>query len=306
MRMLFSVEHITTPTLPLGTGSFVTPGYFETMQIPLVAGRYIDATDLTGRLSVVVVNEALARHFFGDAGARDAVGKRIKWGPPASPQPWLTIVGVTANVKDTGLDRNQEWSIYFPALQAPEVNLTGMMRSFAFVVRANGNDGTLMRDIGRVVRAIDPDMPIVGPRRMTDIIDLSIADRRFNTYLLGAFAALALALASVGIYGLIAYSVIQRSREIGVRLALGALPGDVVRLVLGQGTRLAAVGVVFGLLASLALTRVMRTLLFEVSPFDVVSFASASALLLGVAVVASLIPAWRAAGTDPQTVMRAE
>jgi len=306
MRMLFSVEHITTPTLPLGTGSFVMPGYFETMQIPLVAGRYIDATDLTGRLSVVVVNEALARHFFGDAGARDAVGKRIKWGPPASPQPWLTIVGVTANVKDTGLDRNQEWSIYFPALQAPEVNLTGMMRSFAFVVRANGNDGTLMRDIGRVVRAIDPDMPIVGPRRMTDIIDLSIADRRFNTYLLGAFAALALALASVGIYGLIAYSVIQRSREIGVRLALGALPGDVVRLVLGQGTRLAAVGVVFGLLASLALTRVMRTLLFEVSPFDVVSFASASALLLGVAVVASLIPSWRAARTDPQTVMRAE
>ena len=141
---------------------------------------------------------------------------------------------------------------------------------------------------------------------MTDIIDLSIADRRFNTYLLGAFAALALALASVGIYGLIAYSVIQRSREIGVRLALGALPGDVVRLVLGQGTRLATVGVVFGLLASLAFTRVMRTLLFEVSPFDVVSFASASALLLGVAVVASLIPAWRAARTDPQTVMRAE
>ena len=306
MRMMFSVQGLTPPTLPIGTGTFVMPGYFETMRIPLVAGRYIDATDLGGRLPVVVVNDALARHFFGDGGARDAVGKRIKWGTAASPDPWLTIIGVTANVKDTGLDHDQEWSIYFPALQARDANLTGMMRSFAFVARARGNDGTLMRDLSRAVRRIDPDMPIVGPTRMADVIDLSMADRRFNTYLLGAFALLALVLASVGIYGLIAYAVVQRTREIGVRLALGALPGGVVRLVLGQAARLAAAGVAIGLVGALGLTRVMRSLLFEVSPFDVVSFAAAAGLLLGVAVLASLLPAWRASRTDPQTVMRAE
>jgi putative ABC transport system permease protein len=306
MRMMFSVEGSAPPILPVGTGTFVMPGYFETMQVPLLAGRYLDAGDLRGRLPVMVVNEALARHFFGDHGARDAVGKRAKWGPAASPSPWLTIVGVTANVKDIGLDQRQEWSIYFPALQAPDENLNGMMRSFAFLVRVSGNEGIVMRDIGRVVRTVDPDMPIIGPKSMTDIVYVSMADRRFNTYLLGAFALLALALASVGIYGLIAYTVVQRSREIGVRLALGALPGDVLWLVLRQGTGLAAVGVALGLLGALALTRVMRTLLFEVSPFDLVSFASAAGVLLGVAVVASLLPARRAAHTDPQTVMRAE
>ena len=184
-----------------------------------------------------------------------------------------------------------------------------MMRSFAFVARARGNDGhdgTLMHDITRVLRDIDPEIPMVGPRLMTDVIGVSLAGRRFNTYLLGAFALLALVLSSVGIYGLIAYLVVQRSREIGVRLALGALPRDVVRLVLTQGTRLAAAGVLLGLAGALALTRIMRTVLFEVSPFDVVSFAGAAALLLAVAVAASLLPAWRAARTDPQLAMRSD
>jgi len=186
------------------------------------------------------------------------------------------------------------------------VNLTGMMRSFAFVARARGDDAALIREMRRVVRSVDPDMPIVGPMRMTDVAATSIAGRRFNTYLIATFALLALALASVGIYGLVAYSVVQRSREIGVRLALGALPGSVIRLVIGQGARLAAVGIVIGLAGALALTRAMQSLLFDVSPFDVTSFASAAALLLLVAVLASLLPAWRASRTDPQAVMRAD
>ena len=304
MRVLIAVEHQNPPTLPIATGSFVMPRFFETMRVPLVAGRYVDATDASGRLPVIVVNEALAKHFFGSSA--NAVGKRIKWGTATSPAPWLTIVGVTANVKDTGLDQKQEWSVYFPALQAPDVNLTGMMRSFAFVARARGDDAALIREMRRVVRSVDPDMPIVGPMRMTDVAATSIAGRRFNTYLIATFALLALALASVGIYGLVAYSVVQRSREIGVRLALGALPGSVIRLVIGQGARLAAVGIVIGLAGALALTRAMQSLLFDVSPFDVTSFASAAALLLLVAVLASLLPAWRASRTDPQAVMRAD
>lgn len=306
MRMMFTVEHQAPPHLPIGTGTFVMPDYFATMRIPLVAGRYIDASDTRDRVPVVVVNQALAEHFFGAQGAREAVGRRIKWGSPRSPAPWLTIVGVTANVKDTGLDQNQEWSVYFPALQAPDENLNGMLRSIAFVARSNGGDASLERTMRGVVRAIDPSMPIVGPRLMDDLVDTSMDDRRFNTYLLGTFALLALLLAATGIYGLIAYAVVQRTREIGVRLALGALPGDVVRLVLGDGARLAAIGIVIGLVGALSLTRLIRTLLYHVSPFDPLSFAIAAVLLLAVALAASVVPAWRAARTDPQVAMRAE
>jgi hypothetical protein len=285
------------------------------MRIPLVAGRYIDGSDvdcmLVGscvntRPSVVIVNAALANRFYGPHGERDAVGKRIKWGSVQSQNPWLTIVGVVGDVKDTGLDRDQEFTIYFPLMQAPAVNLTGMARAMAFVVRTNGDDAGVTRALTRAVRAIDPEMPIVGPRSMTSLLDASLADRRFNTYLLAAFALLALVLSAIGIYGLIAYMVVQRSREMGVRLALGALPRDVVRLVVGQGVRLALLGIVIGLAGALALTRVIRTLLFDTSPFEPTAFAGAAVLLAVVAALASLVPAWRASRTDPQVAMRAD
>ena len=310
--MTFTVERQTTDKMSTGDGTFVTPGYFETMRIPLVAGRYIDERDvdcmLVGcanpRLEAAVVNEAMARHFFG--GGLEALGRRMKWGSMQSPAPWLTIVGVVGDVKDTGLDQEQEFTIYFPLLQAPAVNLTGMARSMSFVVRTKGGDAGVTRELTRAVRALDPEMPIVGPRPMTSLVYASLADRRFNTYLLGAFALLALLLAAVGVYGLIAYMVVQRSREMGVRLALGALPGDLVRLVVAQGVRLALFGIVIGLAGALALTRVIRTLLFDTSPFDPTAFAVAAALLAAVAAVASLVPAWRASRTDPQVAMRAD
>jgi putative ABC transport system permease protein len=212
MRMSFTVEEQTTDRMPPANGTFVTPGYFETMRIPLVSGRYIDANDVdcmllgcaTQRLHVVVVNETMAKHFYGPNGTRAALGRRIKWGQVHSDEPWLTIVGVVADVKDTGLDRNQEFTIYFPLLQAPAVNVTGMARSMSFVVRTNGGDAGVAAAVSRAVRAVDPEMPIVGPRPMTSLVDTSLADRRFNTYLLGAFALLALVLAAAGIYGLIA------------------------------------------------------------------------------------------------------
>jgi putative ABC transport system permease protein len=316
MRMMFSVEHRSGEPSPVGTGTFVTPGYFATMRIPILSGRAIDASDadctvLEGgrenpRLPVVTVNEALAKHFYGQNGVRDAVGKRVKWGPAQSGSPWLTIVGVVGNVKDAGLDRDQEFTIYFPLLQAPAVNLTGMLRSMSFVVRTNAGDGIVMSELTKAVRAIDPEMPVVGPRAMTSLLDASLGDRRFNTYLLGAFALLALVLAAVGIYGLIAYMVVQRSREMGVRLALGALPRDVVRMIVGQAIHLALLGIAIGVAGALAMTRVIRTLLFDTSPFDPATFAIAAAILAGVAALASLVPAWRASRTDPQIAMRAD
>ncbi|HZI43431.1 MAG TPA: ADOP family duplicated permease, partial [Gemmatimonadaceae bacterium] len=177
MRMSFSVEQRTTDKMTPGNGTFVSPGYFETLRIPLAAGRYIDGSDVDKRLLAVVVNEAMAKHFFGEP--RAAVGKRMKWGHVQSQNPWLTIVGVVGNVKDTGLDHDQEMTIYFPLLQAPAVNLTGMARSMAFVVRTKGDDAGVTRALTRAVRMIDPEMPIVGPRSMTALVDLSLADRRF-------------------------------------------------------------------------------------------------------------------------------
>ena len=313
MRMSFTVEHQTTDVMPPANGTFVSPGYFETMRIPVVAGRSIDGNDvdctLLGcadrRLQVVVINETMAKHFFG-ANPEQALGRRLKWGSVKSQEPWLTIVGVVGDVKDTGLDRKQEFTIYFPLLQAPAVNLTGMARSMSFVVRTNGGDVGVTAALTRAVRALDPEMPLVGPRSVTALVSSSLADRRFNTYLLGAFALLALVLASVGIYGLIAYMVVERSREMGVRLALGALPSDVVRLVVGQGVRLAALGIVIGLAGALALTRVIRTLLFDTSPLDPAILTGAAVLLAAVAAFASLVPAWRASRTDPQVAMRTD
>jgi ABC-type antimicrobial peptide transport system permease subunit len=280
------------------------PDYFPTMRIPVLSGRSIDASDIRGSNPVVMVNAALARRFYGDDGARAAIGKRIKWGTAQNGAPWLTIIGVAADVKDVGLDKKQEWSIYFPALQAADANLNGMMRSFAFVARSNGDDGVVLREVRQAVRRIDPTMPIVGPNRMAELVATSLGDRRFNTYAIGAFAILALSLAAVGIYGLVAYLVVQRSREIGLRLALGAVPRDVLRMVIGQGAALAGTGIVVGLIATAAMARVFRSMLFGVGPFDVTSFVAAATLLFAVAIAASLIPAWRAAKMDPQATLR--
>jgi predicted permease len=267
-------------------------------------GRAIGASDRAGTLRVVVVNETLARLYLD--GLARAVGRHIKWGSPQSPHPWLTVVGVARDVKVRAPDRPVEPAIYFPALQQDSGVVVSMMRTISYVVRTAGDPAPLLPALRRAVHDVDPTLPVAHLRPMTEVVDLSIADRRFNTFLLGAFALVALALASIGIYGLIAYSVVQRTREMGVRLAIGATPADVVRLVVGQGTRVAAVGVAIGLAGAVATTRVMRTLLFDVNPFDPASFAFAAALLLFVAVVASLLPAWRASRTDPQVAIRSD
>jgi predicted permease len=282
----------------------VYAGYFETMRIRLERGRAFTRADVPGALPVAVVNEALARRYFGSGGA--ALGRRIKWGMPASRNPWLTIVGVTADVKEDGLDQPVLPTIYFPAPQQDTLVINGMLRGVSFVVRSASDDAATMAAVRRVVREADPELPIVGLRTMSDVIGVSVSERRFDTVLLGGFALVALALASIGIYGVVAFAVVQRTREIGVRIAIGATRRDVLRLVVGQGTRLAAVGVAFGLVGALVVSRLAATMLFEVSPIDPPTFVVSALLLLGVAALASAWPAVRAARIDPQQAIRVE
>ena len=295
--LAFTVEGAAKPSkIPIGSIEEVYPGYFEAMRIRLREGRFFTASDVNGSLPAVIVNEALARRYFGSA---TAIGRRLKGGSPGRGD-WLTIVGVTANVREDGLDRPVRPAIYLPALQKDARG------SVAYVVRVQGDEGVAMAAVQRVVRRVDPEVPLIGLRTLSDMIGISVADRLFNTALLTAFALLALSLAAVGVYGLVAYSVVQRTREIGVRMAMGATRRDVLQLVLGQGTRLAAAGVLCGLGGAVLASRVASTMLFEVSPFDPPTFVGSALLLLGVAVLASLVPALRASRIDPQAAIRAE
>jgi putative ABC transport system permease protein len=196
--------------------------------------------------------------------------------------------------------------VYFVAAQQDSMLVIGALRDMAYVVRTAGDPHALFNSIRRMVREIDAAIPVLDLRSVDETVDLSVATRRFNTMLLGAFAVLALVLAAVGLYGLMAYTVLQRTREIGIRLAIGATPVDVLQLVVGQAARIAGVGVVIGLAGALGLTRIMRTLLFDVSPLDPPTFAVAAVLLLGIAALASYLPARRAARIDPQSAIRAD
>jgi putative ABC transport system permease protein len=296
--LAFTVEGTATvpSKIPIAAVEEVYPGYFEAMHIRLREGRLFTGSDVRGSLPAVIVNEALARRYFHSG---NAIGRRLKRGSPPMGE-WLTIVGVTADVREDGLDRPVRPAIYLPALQ--EDAHAGL----GYVVRVQGDEGATMAAVQRTVRQLDPEVPLIGLRTLSDMVGVSVAGRLFNTALLTAFALLALSLAAVGVYGLVAYSVVQRTREIGVRMAIGATRGDVVQLVLGQAVRLAAVGVAFGLGGALLASRVVRTMLFEVSPFDPATFVGCALLLLGVAALASLLPAWRASRIDPQVAIRAD
>ncbi|HEY4215943.1 MAG TPA: ABC transporter permease [Gemmatimonadaceae bacterium] len=302
-RIAFAVEGATLSKLPIASLEFVTPNYFETLHIPLRGGRYLGEVDRAQSLPSAMINQTLADEYFPGV---SAVGRRIKWGSPASPAPWATVVGVTADVRSDGVDRPTQPAIYFPLSQLDTSDARNMTRSRVFVVRTEGDPRMLENAVRAIVRAADPTLPIVALQPMTDVLSTSTAGRRFNTVLLGAFSVIALALASFGLYGLMAYAVSQRTREIGIRIAVGAAPAAVLRLILAQGARLGALGVAVGLLGAILFARAMRTLLFDVSPFDVPTFVGAAALLLSVAALASYLPARRAARVDPQEAVRAD
>ena len=286
-----------------------TPGYFPAMQIPLVRGRLLGEADNATAPLVAVVDANFAHRFWPHS---DAIGQRIAIDTvpgadpniPSTTPRWRTIVGVVGHVKHYALDVEGREQIYFPHQQP----LFGVFapRDMTLAVRTSLDPASVTNAIREQVFEIDKDLPLYNVATMDQLISTSVAQPRLNLSLLVAFAALALLLSAVGVYGVMAYAVTQRTHEIGIRMALGALPADVLRQVLAEGGRLAAFGVALGLIAALALTRLMASLLFGVKPTDPVTFAAVAALLVCVALAACYIPARRATHVDPIIALRYE
>jgi putative ABC transport system permease protein len=272
----------------------ITPNYFATMGIPLIKGRIFSQQDNLDRPKVVVIDETLARRFFPN---EDPVGKHLQ--VPDATRPAREIVGVVGGVRDTGFDQQPRPTIYFPSLQSPD-------QTMSLVVRTLLPPGTILPAIKSAIWSVDRNQPVFDVKSMDEIISGNVSAQRLAFLLLGVFAFLALALAAIGIYGVTSYLVNERTHEIGVRMALGAQPLDVSRLVLGHGAKLVAIGVFAGAVAALALTRLLTNLLFGVSASDPWTFVGVGMLLIVVAVVASYVPARRATRVDPLVALRYE
>jgi putative ABC transport system permease protein len=274
----------------------VSPKYFSTMGIPLLQGRQFDERqDRADSAPVAVVSETTARRLWP---GQDPLGKRVKPGAPDSPLPWMEVVGVVKDVRQFELTAEPRLQMYLPHVQFQ------WFVPRQLVIKTEGEPSGLAAAVRRAVWEVDKDQPVSDIRTMEDVLSTSIARQRFSTLLLGVFAAVALVLAAVGIYGVMSYSVAQRTREIGIRIALGAQASNVLRLVISQGLKLASVGVLLGLAGSLLLTRLMSSLLFGVSATDPATLVTISLLLVAVALLASYIPARRAAKTNPLDALR--
>jgi putative ABC transport system permease protein len=278
----------------------VSEDYFNTMGIRTIEGRTFEASDRNESANrVVVINQALARRFWQGS----PIGRRVNPGM-SEPPTWFTIVGVVEDTKNTGVDRPAGPELYFQLDQAAA--LFGRGSRMSFVVRTEGNPSTLASAVRGVVGELDPSVPIYGMQPMSDLVASALVRPRFLSLLLAAFSAMALLLAAVGTYGMMSYSVAQRTQEIGIRMALGAQKMDVLRLVLGQGLVLLGAGTAIGLAGALALTRFIASLLYEVTPTDLPTYAGVVILLGAVALLASYIPARRAAKVDPLVALRYE
>jgi putative ABC transport system permease protein len=275
----------------------VSPDYFRALGISLLKGRLLSAQDNAQAPFAVVINQALARQYWGE---EDPVGKRFKFGGRASNSQWVTVVGMVGSARQVGLNSDPFPEFYASFTQAPQRRL----RPRVLFIRAAGDPLSLVTAVKRQIWAVDKDQTIWAVRTMDEIVAGSLSQRRFNLMLLGVFAALALALASVGIYGVISYSVSQRAHEIGVRMALGAGRRDILKLIVGHGLALTLGGVAAGLVASFALTSWLESLLFGVSPTDPLTFAGVPLLLTAVALLACYLPARRATKVDPLTALR--
>ena len=278
---------------------FVTPGYFRAMSIPLLTGRDFTRRDLPDTPQVAIVNSAFARKFWPND---NALGKRISF-QNNNPK-WYEIVGVVGNVKHRGLDIQDHAEIYIPAFQP--LFADGNVPALYLAVRTKSDPLLLAPAMRSEVAALDRDQPIYSLMTMDQRISDSIAPRRFNMFILGLFAALALVLAAIGIYGIMAFSVVQRTHEIGVRMALGASTRDVLTLVMRNGFKLALIGIIVGLVAAFAATRVLSSLLYEVSARDPLIFVLDAILLAMAALLACYIPARRATKVDPLVALRYE
>jgi len=276
----------------------VTPGYFETVGIPLRRGRLINEHDTADAPKVAVISESLAKHKFPN---QDPIGKRFQMGGPLNAAPLFTIVGVVGDVKQTSLAMSESDAVYTRTTQWHWADGT-----LSLVVRTRGDGTGLAPAIKAAIWSVDKDQPIVRVATMDDLLAAAAAERRFVLILFEAFALVALILAATGIYGVLSGSVAERTREIGVRAALGASPGDILKLVVRQGMTLTGLGIVIGLSGAAAATQAILTLLFAVSRLDPATYFAVIALLLSVSAIACWVPARRAARVDPSITLRAE
>lgn len=274
----------------------VSPGFFATLRIPFKSGRTFTEAEMTPTSPAIVVSERAARRFWP---GQDPIGKRVKLGGPASDSPWLSIVGVVGEVKYRGLPENPTAD---PDLFLPFADRNAQI---ALAVRASADPAALVAPLRAVIRDVDPSIPVYSVATMDALIGGQTAQSRFTMWLMGVFASVALALAGMGIYGVMSYLVAQRTREIGIRLALGAAKPDILRLVVGNGARLIAAGVLIGTAAAFALQRLVASLLFGVATADAAS-AIAIAILALVALLACYVPAARATRVDPLNALRSE
>ena len=294
----FEIEGRPTPDKnqqPMADIRIVDEGYFRTLNIPLRAGRLFNETDIAGATQVMMINEEMARQYWPN---ENPIGRHVTmmdWGPPLTGE----IVGIAGNVRADGLDSAQRPMIYWPYPQFPVI-------FNSLVIRSEGDPLSVVSAVQTRVWSIDRELPVTRIQTMEDVIAGSVAPRRFNMLLIGIFATLALAIASVGIYGVISYTVVQRRQEIGIRIAVGARPVDVLKLVVRQGMTLTFAGIVIGLVAALGLTRLMSNLLFNVDASDPLTFAVAALLLSAIALLACFIPARRAIRVDPLESLRSE
>jgi predicted permease len=281
---------------PVAEFAAATPSYFNALRIPLLSGRSFTDSDDDKADKVVLIDETLAHRYWPN---ESPIGKRIKPGPIQFKAPWVTIIGIVGDIKSDSLDASGAPHVYVPLYQNPPY--------YAVVyLRTAGDPGNLGEAVRREVLAVDPNIPTYGVRSMDEVIRKSVAERRFALEILAFFATVALALAAIGIYGVMAYTFSRRAHEIGIRMALGAQQKDILRMALGEGMSLVAIGLVCGFVGALVLTRLLRTLLYNVTPSDPFTFAAIAAILAGVALLACLLPARRATQVDPLEALREE
>jgi predicted permease len=277
----------------------VTSGYFETMKIPLVKGRGFNDADIAGG-GVAVINETMAKTFYSKT---DPIGRRVRPSGPSDTLPWYTIIGVAKDVKQGGLDQKVGTEIYLNIDQGPRIS-GGAPGALNFVVRSTRPLVEIGPAIQTTVRSMDPGLPVVRLRSMDAVFADSVSRQRFLSQLLAVFALVALTLAAIGTYGVLSYLVTERRREIGIRVALGATAGGIVRMVLRQGLTISGIGVIVGVLGALGFARLTRSLLFGVSPTDPATYAAVGAVIMLVALIACLVPAQRAMRVDPLEAIR--
>lgn len=274
----------------------MTSGYLRTMRIPLLNGREYDDRDTATSPPVIVVNDVFARWAYPN---QDPIGKRVKFSKPTIESPWYSIIGVARGEKQDGLNKEVKPEVY-------EIHRQNAQSRMMLAVRTTGDPMKLAGAVREEIRAMDRDLPPFDIRPMTEVLNLSLATQRFTMLLLGIFAALALSLAAIGIYGVIAYSVTQRTHEIGIRRALGAGTSDVVKMIAREALVLAGSGIVVGVAASIAVTRLISGLVFGVSVTDPTTFVAVAVLLAAVAFIAAFVPARRAIKVDPMIALRYE